>query len=357
MSARPSATMRVRWNRGHDAGVGSSFPPQRDTVAFRRLFVVSVLVVACESTSAPEPPVYERDVTPEMLTGAALAALSAGGRFTLSHPPTLPGEVGLDSARIQSLGFARYVTNQLLLRGVVEGERGGIWTDPHLLDPCGDAYFVRSQLGEVPDSAGPAALKSFHRRFGPQWVIPFCGSQLDPQMTVQAAVSGNDIRFADGAPIEPYTDLTSAWYARGIPNGWPDPLTISPERAARFTWETFGVRVSEVPELFVRGVESLNGQYTGSQVGSTRFCHRWRVTLESEVRIRGMTTFTEVATRVVWVAALTCGQHDVEPYLHLPRTEQPTTVLLAYADGATAPRHVQTPITVPVRFEIGSKAP
>lgn len=322
----------------------------------RRVFVASVLAAACESTSAPEAPTYDRYVTPEMVTGNALAALGAGGRFVVQHPSTQSGELSLDTARTQSLGFARYVTNQLLLRGVVEGERGGIWTDPHLLTLCGDAYFVRSQLGEIPDSASARAVQSFQRRFGPQWLVTLCGQQLDPQMTVQAAVTGNDIRFAGGEPVDPYVDLSSAWYARGVPYGWPDPLTISAERAARFAWETFGVRVSEVPELYFRGEESLNGQYAWYQVGSTRFCHRWRVTLESDVRVRGMTTFTETVTHVVWIAALSCSQRDVEPFIHMPRSAQPAAALLEYTDGGTTWR-VHAPLLVPLRFEIGVKAP
>ena len=76
-------------------------------------------VLACESTSSPVE-VYERDVTPEMVTGAALAALRPDGRFNLEQPATSSGQVSLDIAKVQILQFARYVTNNGLLRGAVE---------------------------------------------------------------------------------------------------------------------------------------------------------------------------------------------------------------------------------------------
>jgi hypothetical protein len=80
-------------------------------------------MLACEATSAPEEVVYEHTATPEMVTGAALAALRPDGRFNLVRPVTTAEQVSVDLARSQALRFARYVTNQLLLRGVVEAER------------------------------------------------------------------------------------------------------------------------------------------------------------------------------------------------------------------------------------------
>jgi hypothetical protein len=176
-------------------------------------------LLACESTSSPVE-VNRRDVTPEMVTGAALAALRPDGRFNLEVPVTSTTQVSLQEAKAQTLQFARYVTNQLLLRGVVEGERGGYWTDPHLLTICGDAYSVHSQLGVMAiDTISANAGQSFLRRFGPQWLVPMCGSGNEPQMTVQVAIDGNDIRFADGAPIEPYSSLTTALVRARRPTG------------------------------------------------------------------------------------------------------------------------------------------
>jgi hypothetical protein len=317
-------------------------------------------VLACESTSSPVE-VYERDVTPEMVTGAALAALRSDGRFNLEEPVTEAGQVSLQEAKTQTLQFARYVTNQLLLRGVVEGERGGYWTDPQLLALCRSAYFVHSQLGAmatdtVPESAG----QSFKRRFGSQWLIPMCGSDDDPQMTVQVAIDANDIRFADGAPIEPFSSLTTAWYARGVPLNWPDPLPLSAERAVRFAWETFGLRVTEVPQLYFRGDILSKGTYAWYQIGSARFCNRWRVVLENDVTVRGMTTFSQSTTRVLWIASASCSQRDVEPWLHIPLTEQPSVATLDYIDYSVNPTKtwmLQVPVVAPIRFEIGGRAP
>ena len=103
-------------------------------------------LLACESTSSPVL-VYEGDVTPEMVTGAALAALRPDGRLTPETATTTANQLSLQEARTQTLQFARYVTNNGLLRGVVESGRGGYWTDPHLLTICEDAYYVHSQFG------------------------------------------------------------------------------------------------------------------------------------------------------------------------------------------------------------------
>lgn len=317
-------------------------------------------VIACESTSSPAP-VFQHDVTPEMVTGAALAALQPDGRFAPETPSTGVHQLSLQEARAEALQFARYVTNNVLLRGVVENDRGGYWTDPHLLTHCRVAYLVHSQLDmTIPDSVSAIAAQSFQRRFGPQWLLPMCGSANEPQMTVQAALGGNDIRFAGGEPIDPYSSLTTAWYARGVPLNWPDALPVSAERAVRFAYETFGIRVTEVPRLVFRGNVLSDGRYAWYQVGSARYCNRWRVVLESDVTVRGMTTLSTATTNTVYVASLTCSNLDVVPYLHAPMAVQPGTVLLDYYDTNATPVKtwiVDVPVAWPIRFEIGTRAP
>jgi hypothetical protein len=128
----------------------------------------------------------------------------------------------------------------------------------------------------------------------------------------------------------------------------------------RFTYETFGVRVTELPQLYFRGDILSNGTYASYQIGSVRFCNRWRVVLENDVTVRGMTTFTQSTTRVLWIASVTCSQRDVEPWLHIPLTEQPSVATLDYVDDSVSPSKtwvVQVPVTVPINFEIGSRAP
>jgi hypothetical protein len=190
--------------------------------------------------------------------------------------------------------------------------------------------------------------------------VPMCGSQNEPQMTVQVAIEGNDIRFADGEPIQPYFSLSTAWFARGVPLNWPDPLPLSAERAVRFAWETFGIRVTEVPQLYLRGDILPNGTAALPQIGSARFCNRWRVVLENDVSVRGMTTFTQSTTRVIWIAPLSCNHLDVEPGLHLPLTGQPSVATLDYFDNGVNPAKtwmVQVPVVAPIRFELGMHVP
>ena len=324
-----------------------------------RLVVVAAGLLACESTIAPVP-VFEHHVTAEMVTGAALAALDTDGRFRFDQPVAGPGQLSINDAKTQTLQFARYVTNNVLMRGAVEEGRGGYWTDPHLLTLCRNVHYVHSQLGSVvTDSVSASITHIFQRRYGAQWLIPMCGSNDDPQMVVQAALDGNDIRFANNAPIEPYTSLTTAWFARGVPLNWPDPLTLSAERAVRFVWQTFGVRVAEVPQLFFRG-DILNGSYVWHQIGSARSCNRWRIVLESDVAIRGMTSLSRSTVNVIHVGPLSCSSLDVTPYIHLPQAEQPTTVLLQEVDDSINPPKpwiVQVPVVAPIRFEIATRAP
>lgn len=314
-------------------------------------------LLACTPATSPVP-VYEHTVSPGMVTGAALAALRPDGRFSITLPSTTAGQLSVAEARTQTLQFARYVTNSILLRDVVESGRGGYWTDPHLLALCADAYFVNAQLGEIThDSLGEPGL-SYMKRQGDQWLIPLCGQQGEPQMTVQAAIDGNDIRFANGEPIAPYAFMGTAWNARGVPLNWPDALPISAERAVRFVFETFGVRVSELPRLYLRGTMSGDGTY-GIQPGSARSCNRWRVVLETDVTIRGQTSFEAATTNVVYVGALSCSGTDVEPFIHLPLSDQPASTTLQYADNTVSPPKtwdITIPFVSPVRFEIGTPA-
>jgi hypothetical protein len=322
------------------------------------VLIATVGLLGCESTSAPVP-VYEHHVTAEMVTGAALAALDSDGRFNLEQPATTGPQVSLQVALAQSHDFALWVTNQILLRGVVEGERGGFWTDPHLLTNCRDAYFVHSQLGTTVADSVFDATQSFQRRYGAQWLIPMCGSQDDPQMTVQVAVNGNDIRFADGSPIQPYAALSSAWYARGVPLNWPDPLPVSAERAVRFVWETFGVRVTEVPQLYFRGDLPIGGSYNWYQIGSSRFCNRWRVVVENDVQVRGLNSAEPSTTGVLWIASVSCSQRDVDPIVHIPLPDQPAVARIDYFDESVSPSKrwvFEVPVMAPIRFEVGVRA-
>jgi hypothetical protein len=315
-------------------------------------------LLACESTSSPEVIVHHK-VTPEMVTGAAAAALRADGSLTLTLPATFSGQLSIEDAKAQSLQFARYVTNNGLLRGVVESERGGFWTDPHLLTLCDKAFFVRSQLGLIHhDSLADTPILSLWQRSRSQWLIPLCGSADEPQMTVQAALEGNDIRFADGVPIEPYSFLSNAWYARGVPLNWPHPLPISAERAVQFAYATFGVRVTEVPELFLRGDVLASGHYY-HPTGSARTCNRWRILLESNITIRGTTSQETDSTHEIYVGTLSCGVFDVIPWIHRPTADQPATVLMNYVDETVSPPKnwvVTVSVVAPLRFEIGTRA-
>jgi hypothetical protein len=63
---------------------------------------------------------------------------------------------------------------------------------------------------------------------------------------------------------------------------------------------------------------------------------------------------------VIWVASLSGSQQDVEPWLHIPRAEQPGVVTLDYVDYGVDPAKtwmLQVPVVAPIRFEIGRAFP
>lgn len=312
---------------------------------------------ACESTEAAGPlPVSPRELGPDMVTGEAAAALGIDGKFHFSLPGTAPGEIALDTARAQSLEFAKYVTNNVLLRGVVEAGRGGYWTDPHLLTLCpSQAHIVRPQLGELfVDSLPERGRVTLLRKYGPQWLFTLCGGAGEPQMTVQVAIRGNLVRFESGAPVTPDPSLLSAFSPQGVPYEWPDALPVSAERAARFAYDQLGARIARVPELFLRGDTSIDGVYD-LQAGAARSCSRWRIVLDREVGVQVAPGSPVRFTTEVFVASLTCRGTDIVPTLQLPVEGEPASVLVSYTDYDVAPpkRWVMDVDAVsPVRFAL-----
>ena len=342
-------------------------PGARGLEALVRTLAVALISVclACESTNAPVSPasVYEHNVTAEMVTGAALAALRSDGRFNLEKPPTAESQLSLQVVQSEAHGFALWVANQGLLRGAIEGARGGYWTDPHLLTVCRDTYFIHSQLASVVPDSLAGGRRVFQHFYGPQWLVPMCGTKDDPQMTVQAAVNENDIRFVNGQPVPEYTWITTAWWGQGVTLNWPDPLPLSAERAVRFVWETFGVRVTDVPQLYFRAGLLSTGVYTSGdasafqRAGTARSCNRWRVKLENEVRVRGLTSQLESTTRVLWIAAFSCN--GLEPTIQIPLENQPATVTVDLYDENVTPKKrwtFEVPVVAPIRFELGARS-
>jgi hypothetical protein len=318
-------------------------------------YAALMLLAAC-GTDATAPEVSPREVDPEMVTGAAAAALGPDGYFILATPATSSQQVSIDTAQAQVLEFAKYVTNNVLLRGVVENGRGGYWTDPHLLTRCSlREVFVRPQLQQPAVVSLPTTGRILlSRKFGPSWLVGLCGAGGAPEMTVQVALNENRVRFAGGAPIESDPNLLSAFSPQGVPLGWPDLLPISAERAVRFAFDQTGVRISEQPELFVRGETNIDGFYD-LQAGSARSCNRWRIVLEQEVALKSGPAQLVTMTREVFVGAATCHGMDVGPVLQVPVANQATTVMVRYVDFSISPqREYVVPVETfsPIRFEV-----
>ena len=318
---------------------------------------LALLQGGCHSTEAAGPtPVSPREVTPDMVTGVAAAALGAGGLFIMPLPASVLGQIPLDTAREQTLQFAKYVTNNLLLRGVVESGRGGYWTDPHRLVLCShDVHFIRPQIAHPDiDSLPDQGRELLLRKFGPQWLLALCGEKGEPQMTVQVALEGNAVRFLGGLPIEPDPFLLSAFSPHGVPLDWPDALPVSAERAVRFAYDQLGARITEIPELFVRGDSDAGAAYD-LQPGAARNCNRWRIALDRDVAVQRAVGAAVRMTNVVYVASYSCRGTDVAPLLQLPVEAHPTEVSVRYVDyGVSPPRtySVRVAVASPIKFDV-----
>lgn len=305
---------------------------------------------ACHTDLIAPTPGEPAVVQAEMLTGNALAALMPDGRLFLKPPMLREDQVSEADARLQSIPYARLVTNNLYLRSIAEADRGR-WIDPHFLLLCGERYLANAQLEFTdPDSLRPGDGERLRRLFGPQWLVPLCNARLIPEVVVQVAVDANPIRFgANGPePFEDYPFLITAWVARGLPDYAVTSLPVSAERAVTFVWDSLRVRIAEVPQLVVRGsAYQEDGPFAFHiQVGFAVYCHRWRVELETEVQLRGMSTGTTARTREVWVSTRDCEGIDATPVLSRPLAVQPLTSWVQYRSARAPVR-----FTSPVYFE------
>ena len=99
--------------------------------------------------------------------------------------------------------------------------------------------------------------------------------------------------------------------------------------------------------------------FPGGDASSVRLCNHWRVTLENDVTVRGITSFQQSTARVLWIGSITCNNLDVEPYVHIPLTNQPAVARIDYFDESVSPKKrwmFDVPIVAPIRFDIGTRA-
>mgnify|MGYP001581026236 FL=1 len=274
-------------------------------------------------------------------------------------PQLAPPAVTAEAARALALDWALYVTNSIGLRSVVEDQRGGYWTDTHLLHLCAPLYYARASFGAAPADA-PLGT---HRLFGDHWVVPLCDDAGDPEMTVEIAVVANTVTFAD-APNRPRglvsdpTDLTLAFWGNGVP--WPshEALVISAEEAVAFAATQTGAPVTAVPELVHRS-DVRDGRALLS-IGAVRYCSRWRLQFDQNVSFRSLETGAERLTREVYVGTYGCspyGRFDLYtvPEFHVPRPAQPDLAAVQYAStdstGVLVSRTGTMRVVRPVWFE------
>lgn len=333
----------------------------RYRVRFRSVLLAVFGLSGCGSTEAIGYEPTSGEVRPEMVTGAAQGALGPDGRFRLPFPTLGQGQLTLAFAREQALQFARYVTNSLTLRNVVEVQRGGVWVDPHLLVLCSDAYYVRSQLNAFDASAVPEpGASTLQRQTGPKWLIPLCDKRNVPTMTVQLAINSNDVVFKDYKPVVDYRAMETAIYPAGIPEWHKDALPISAERAVRYVFDQSARRIAGIPELYARG-RIVEGQYTLGWIAEVRACNLWRIQLEHPITVVRPFSLESVTTSEVFVGTSTCAPHDTAPLMLIPVASTTTRASVAWnVLEDNTPKYYRVPVTLaqPVTLEpVGVKKP
>jgi hypothetical protein len=132
---------------------------------------------------------------------------------------------------------------------------------------------------------------------------------------------------------------------------------VSAERAVSVAFEQTGVRIVEVPELYARGRHS-GSVYDWHQAGAARVCNRWRLTLERDISLRGLTTRSVQVTRELFVGPVDCLSTDRTAVLQIPTWPPAAEVTIQYLDTGVAPpilRSRTIATASPVDFELAER--
>lgn len=226
------------------------------------IFFAAVLAACFDRTSAPSAPKLER----AFVTGAAADALQGDGRFTLPDAVINPvGMIGEQQARRIALDYSRAVAPYFSARWSREH---GAEVNVVQLKACDRAIYAASAYVSIAGNTSEIT----QRTFGPHWIVPMCSGG---QTQIVVSFSAQSIELLEppgvGKPI-PYhrTDFLSF----GVPTQAASSL-YSPEAVAAEAFRGTGKRVATVPVLVM------------SPHPAPPVLVRWRIDLESAVRVRG----------------------------------------------------------------------
>lgn len=233
----------------------------------------------------PSPPKQTpQPLLASQLTGEALAALQADGRFMPRLQVAAPGEPRLPGQEeAEQLATEFWRTFGSSYRGDVEARRGSP-IDPAVLTACRASLLAESAWNSPPKNE----LTLFRAHIGPRWIVPLCNG-ASPQVLIGVAALVAELLPSGDFKASPEL-LNAAFSVEGVPIG--RELALSAEQAAAAVAVATGARVSRVPRL-MRADAPLSGWWT-----------MWAVEVERPVGVRGASSHRERRTSTVFFGNL-----------------------------------------------------
>ena len=227
------------------------------TIAAARLSatVAALVLVACaeggpttpgsaQSPAAVPSPPEITTVDSAVLSGAALQAWGADGRFHSAPTPFDPSFPTLSQTEAEG-AIAEYMrTIGPSLSSLLSQSRGEA-IRVETLTPCGPAIYGESALSPPPDSL----IFNFRVVLGPSWLQAYCEAGVEKVLLSLGAYATPlaGLNFDSSASFTLDALLQAAVHAFGLPVGVRAP--IHPEEAASRVAELTGRRVVSVPRL------------------------------------------------------------------------------------------------------------
>jgi hypothetical protein len=187
------------------------------------------------------------------ITGAAAASVDATGRFAVQQSRPRPSNE-IDEDRARRVAGAYLQLQGPFLQGALEGDRGGP-IDIAALRSCGRAFYAESPY--EPIAPGPDVPDIAFRLYGSWWVVGFCGSagNLEVSVAVSAVATVDEV---DGKLTRP--PAGNEFITAGVPSTWDSPVGLAPETAALKAHDQTHRLVASAPRLTLRSLQEAQPQ-------------------------------------------------------------------------------------------------
>jgi hypothetical protein len=208
-------------------------------------FATAVMIGCSDARDVANPGTDQRAVAKELVTGRALAALDANGRFAI---PSRSGWHRTLLTEREAAAFGVVYARRIAAANASFYERTrGARIAFDSLQECGRAFLAESPY-EEPDATMPEGLVN---AIAPRWMVSFCEDGESPSLSVAVAATAGHL-VIKGWAFDPSSLRGSEFMALGVPVG--RTLTPGPEFAVTHLATASGKRVEDVPELLLMGL-------------------------------------------------------------------------------------------------------